>query len=327
MPRLRLLALSTTLAAAVAFAQEPAAPAARAASGFLQLRGGAIGGNPVQVFLTGGTNAYARTRSGEPLDMGAAVEREEPFLYWTDSLRVPAGHTFLLRRAQWRGRAVGDGNGSGPVEVRVGRSFLLERDPAPDAFEGRWQGELRVPHGFEHTVSLTLSNSSCAEVAFEGVLVVDETATWPTPAMRARVRALEAALPRVTLLARSKHESYESATFSFQHGLRDDPELAVTRNDWDVQFGNGRDEFGVQMVTDDRSQIADLGELRWADLLVDRDVPVFDDAVAAAAGHIYYVHTLDRDTDAEALFRVVELVPGDQVVLEWLLVDAVQIQR
>jgi hypothetical protein len=322
------LALCATALLFVAFvpAQDASAPESRAATARLQLRGGTIGGNPVQVTLAGEPNSYARERSEVALDLERAVETSEPFRAWSEPLRIPARQTVVLRRVEVRAKVGGDSNGDGPLEVRAGRERLLTAQPG-SSINGTWSGEARIPYGFEHAVSLTLSNSSYADASFEGAFVRDDDAVWPTTVIRARVREASAALPTATLLARSKHKDYQAATFSFQHGLRDDPELAVTRNDWDVQFGNGRDEFTVQMVTDDRSQIADLGALHWSDLLIDREPPAFDDHAQAFAGHVYYVHTLDGDTDAEALFRVRELVPGDRVELEWLLVTATQVER
>lgn len=252
------IALCATALLVVAFvpAQDDSARRSSAATARLQLRGGAVGGNPVQVTLAGESNSYARERSEVALDLERPVETSEPFRAWSEPLRIPARHTFVLRRVKVRAKVGGDSNGDGPLEVCAGRERLLTAEPG-SSINGTWSGEARIPYAFEHAVSLTLSNSSYADLTFEGAFVRDDDAVWPTTVVRAVVRKVSAALPTVTLLARSKHEDYEAATFSFQHGLRDDPDLAITRNDWDVQFGNGRDEFTVQMVTDDRSQIAD----------------------------------------------------------------------
>jgi len=39
-------------------------------------------------------------------------------------------------------------------------------------------------------------------------------------------------------------------------------------------------------------------------------------------GHVYVVHSKDRDTDFYTLFRVEKLVPSDQVTISWKVVPA-----
>jgi len=130
---------------------------------------------------------------------------------------------------------------------------------------------------------------------------------------------------RITLLARAKYKDYEKATFSFEHGVRDDPKLELTRNDWDLEYGNGGDALGVTMVTDDRSRIKDLGAMRWSEIrriseLPAHPVPTREPVVPAVVGHMYLVHTRDSDSDFYALFRVEELVHGDRCTITWKLV-------
>ena len=130
---------------------------------------------------------------------------------------------------------------------------------------------------------------------------------------------------RITLLARAKYQDYEKATFSFEHGVRDDPKLELTRNDWDLLFGNGGDALGVTMVTDDRSRIKDLGAMRWSDVktipeLPAHPVPTREPDVPAVVGHMYLVHTRDSNSDFYTLFRVEELVHGDSCTITWKIV-------
>ncbi len=136
----------------------------------------------------------------------------------------------------------------------------------------------------------------------------------------------------VTLLARRDrdgHDNYTQAAFSFKHGINGDDSLKITRNNWDLLFGNSplADAFDVTMVTDDCSRIKDLGELNWFDAL---DVPLLPayikptraPSVKALVGHMYVVHTKDRDDDHYALFRVESLVPGESVTISWKLIPA-----
>lgn len=128
------------------------------------------------------------------------------------------------------------------------------------------------------------------------------------------------------LLSRQKHGDYEKSTFSFEHGLRDDPEHAVTRNDWDLQFDNSAaarpDMFGVRMVRDDISLFADLGELGFADVDPAKAAEVrMLDELECFVGHLYVVHTMDTETNRWAFFRVIVHHSNDSVRIEWLALD------
>lgn len=136
----------------------------------------------------------------------------------------------------------------------------------------------------------------------------------------------------VTLLARKKVsgvDNYTRAVFSFKHGVNGDAALKVTRNDWDLLFGNSPlpDAFDVTMVTDDRSLIRDLGTLNWSDAF---DVPALPahleptraPSLKAVVGHMYVVHTKDIDDDHYALFRVEALEPSESVTISWKLITS-----
>ncbi len=131
----------------------------------------------------------------------------------------------------------------------------------------------------------------------------------------------------VTIFSRRKYDDYMKATFSFKHGIRDDPGLKLTRNQWDLLYDNGDGGFSVGMITEDRSRIVDLGELTWAGL---RAVPVVSalpqgaraGSVPAAQGHMYVVHTRNSSTDLYSVFRVEWLEAGDQCVISWVNVPS-----
>lgn len=126
------------------------------------------------------------------------------------------------------------------------------------------------------------------------------------------------------LWSRAKYNDYEKATFSFEHGLRDDPGNAITRNDWDIEFGNGDDVFGVTMVTDDRSRLKDLGPLTWEEfdkMKVDIPEPYAEPTretnLPVIVGHMYIVRTVDSDSDLTTAVHVESLIPGDRVTFTW----------
>lgn len=151
----------------------------------------------------------------------------------------------------------------------------------------------------------------------------------------------------VTLFSRAKYknepEAFEKSVVSFKYGVRGDLGRSLTHNNYELQYGNlnldgDSDWFGVTMVTDDCSRIKDLGAWSWSDVA---DVPYLpaSDAPAkgirlpsktetieqsslgqvtrAQLGHLYVVHSKDRDSDFYSMFRVEELVPSDHVTISW----------
>lgn len=132
---------------------------------------------------------------------------------------------------------------------------------------------------------------------------------------------------RVTLPARritNGQDNYVDAAFSFEFGMNGVAALPLTRNDWDILFGNSpnRDTFGVTMVVDDCSRIRDLGVLNWGDTFEVPAIPAYavptsEPAVDAIVGHMYVVHTKDTQTDLYFLFRVEALEPLKSVTISW----------
>ena len=115
----------------------------------------------------------------------------------------------------------------------------------------------------------------------------------------------------------------------FEFGMNGVGALSLTRNDWDILFGNSPDldTFTVTMVTDDRSRIQDLGALNWGDAFQVPVVPAYpvptrDPDVNAIVGHLDVVHTKDTETDLYALFRVDALVPRTSVTISWKSVQS-----
>jgi hypothetical protein len=120
-------------------------------------------------------------------------------------------------------------------------------------------------------------------------------------------------------------DNYPYATFSFKHGTNGPAAVELTRNNWDLQFRDGPDggSFEVTMVTDDRSRIRHLGALGWGDSirlpsLPAHEKPTREPGVPAIVGHMYMVHTADRDNDHYALFRVESLEHGRGVTISWM---------
>ena len=128
----------------------------------------------------------------------------------------------------------------------------------------------------------------------------------------------------VTLYSRWKYDNYTLATFNFWLGTRDDVEK--TRNNWDVEYGNGEDNLGVRMVTNDRSYIADLGPGELNDFTKVSEIPKdanWQENTKAVNGHIYVVHTVEVDnnektqTEYYSKFKIVDIASNDWMKMEW----------
>jgi hypothetical protein len=156
-------------------------------------------------------------------------------------------------------------------------------------------------------ISVNLHGQTSNEVIF-GVKVQSEPRTVTLPARR------------IT----NGVDNYVNAAFSFEFGMNGAEAVLVTRNDWDILFGNrpDRDTLGVTMVVDDCSRIRDLGALNWSDAFQVPAIPAYpvptnEPDVAALVGHMYVVHTKDTNTDLYFLFRVEALEPLKSVTISW----------
>src|SRR5258705_2925295 len=138
-------------------------------------------------------------------------------------------------------------------------------------------------------------------------------------------------IPQIaTLVARRTvdgYDNYDLAAFSFKYGGNGPITRGLTRNNWDLLFGNApdRDTFDVTMVTDDRSRIRDLGAHTWEDTftLPNLDAyrkPTREPSINAVVGHMYLVHSKDGASDHYALFRVEALQPPQSVTISWKLI-------
>jgi hypothetical protein len=79
------------------------------------------------------------------------------------------------------------------------------------------------------------------------------------------------------------------------------------------------------MIVDDRSRIKNLGKYGWTDGFIVPSLPAYEEperepSVKAIEGHIYLVHSRDRDNDFYALFRVEKLLPGESVDITWKII-------
>lgn len=119
-----------------------------------------------------------------------------------------------------------------------------------------------------------------------------------------------------------RKRAYLVATFSFEHGTRDD--RGLVRNDWDVEFGNPGDDLHVRTVTDDESWIWDIGEADFDGFVVQdltRAQRMKQERVTAVAGHVYVIHTVDSETNSWSKFKVLEATPGTSMIFRWEVIS------
>ena len=128
-------------------------------------------------------------------------------------------------------------------------------------------------------------------------------------------------------MARTTFDDYEAATISFRYATVE--EDGQVNNNWDLLFGNDqepdRDLFTVNMVTDDRSFIVDLGELpSICDVPSEVDLRsqptgVFGDHddIPVVLDHMYLIQNRDSAGNQLALVQVLGHATNRAVTLRW----------
>jgi RNA polymerase sigma factor (sigma-70 family) len=257
------------------------------------------------------------------------------------------------------------GFGSPTVRARLGRMYLAHIKDSDSDFRVLFRVEELVP---DDRCTLAWAVVDSRDVTgpppsdtVPGPRVVTRKPAPRGPAGPARAAAGHAKAPRpvpfqvtegtATLFARITHKDYEKATVSFMYGIRDDPEREITRNDWDVQFGNNYfafapDRFSVNMHGGDHCRIRSLGPMTW-DQVGSASIPPLPvkgytrqqlrqmDGSRVKLGHMYVVHIVDitmrrqkdgtlfpeRQHDFYALFRVESHRPKDRCTISWKLIN------
>lgn len=115
-------------------------------------------------------------------------------------------------------------------------------------------------------------------------------------------------------------DNYPSSSFNFEFGTQD-PE--ITYNEYDLLYeGN---TFYVNLVTDDRSYIVDLGDVPLVEVPETVDPSEYPlgmygehDHIDAVIDHTYFVRSVDGSGRHVAAFRVTGLEPGVRATISWL---------
>jgi len=119
----------------------------------------------------------------------------------------------------------------------------------------------------------------------------------------------------VTLTPHTDEGSFLASATSFG-----DLALAKERNDWDLSLTpstTSRDEltFRVNLVTDDRSCLEDLGLIALAD--VPQRAPTCGDDLTVKEGHLYLVLNVDEDQRQLAVVSVTKLDGTRSATVRW----------
>ena len=153
-----------------------------------------------------------------------------------------------------------------------------------------------------------------------------------------------------TLLSHIAHNDFAKSNFNFKLGVRGDSTSPPTGNIYDIRYGGisydgDSDWIDVPIAHGSRSKIIDMGALDWAEVF---DVPILypnpepydggrrssfsngrllssspeNTMVKAVVGHMYLLHTKDKERDLYVMFRVESLKPRDEVTITWKVVPS-----
>lgn len=138
----------------------------------LQLRCGAVGGNPVRIFSSGKYDACVDRIDADELDMGGPIDiHERSRGHCRGGGYVPDGKVWVVREIRYSGLVGSDSNGHGSFVLQVGGTRIARRESGSGAFRDSWRGRIEVRPGEEDGVFVEISNSSRCDVEFRGELV------------------------------------------------------------------------------------------------------------------------------------------------------------
>ena len=116
-------------------------------------------------------------------------------------------------------------------------------------------------------------------------------------------------------LSEDGRQVYNACTFSFVHATRDD--RGRTRNDWDVEFGSGGLRMHGNMVSDDRTELWDLGVCDIDRIQVAGPMAPGVPVIGIQEGHSYLAHVMDDNTDLWVVLQVLELHEDHWMIFRW----------
>ncbi len=141
----------------------------------VQMRGGAGGGNPNQMFVDGSHNAYVDESSDVPLALGSPIDINEPHRAFCSGGLVPIGKNFRVRSVRWTASTKGDTNGPGGFAISIGGQELVRVETSEEPTIGVWNGEIILGPGGEESSFVEIRNSSECDVTIFGELIEDDS--------------------------------------------------------------------------------------------------------------------------------------------------------
>jgi len=134
----------------------------------LQVRAGAISGNPARVHMLGRGSGWVARVLPNPLNMEREIRMSDDAIGFAGGARIPAGKVWVITRVSYEGRAGGDSNGAGEFLVQAGGEVLARADRDNPRAKGVWEGRIEVRPGEESGVFVQVRNSSTGSATFEG---------------------------------------------------------------------------------------------------------------------------------------------------------------
>lgn len=133
----------------------------------IQIRSGAIGGNPASVDMVGSCD-YVRKIEAEEFEFNPEVDsHEEPTGFFRGGF-IPDDKVFVIRKIAYKCVAHGDTNGGGEFGIELFGKEIVFIEDNPKVTNKVWLGNLVVRPGEESNVSMWVSNSSAGEALITG---------------------------------------------------------------------------------------------------------------------------------------------------------------
>ncbi len=149
----------------------------------LQLRSGAIGGNPVTVNMAGATSIYVSKKMSTPLDLASPIQTGDPQQSFCDGGFIPQGKVWTITEIKYSAIVKGDFNGHGEFKLMAGGKEIYNtgqiyplrpadgsRNSSLPPIAGDWHGQIEIRSGEEDSVCATVANSCQCEVILIGDL-------------------------------------------------------------------------------------------------------------------------------------------------------------
>jgi RNA polymerase sigma-70 factor (ECF subfamily) len=298
----------------------------------LQLRSGAVGGNPVKLNM-GGAATYVDEVLDAPLDLSKFIDSRDPQHAYFEGGYVPQGATFVVTSARYRGQALGDSNGGGELRVVLAGEALFSSKHTPEWIDATWEGRAEIEPGEEGETYLQVRNSSQGELVLEGELLRVAVEPLPRRTVFADAKPRErrsSAGPRLVETLTKRLELVEP-TARRSSVVQCEPLVELELQDGALRSRNAFNgpvilvdlgpftpqELAAAAVRGDRFE--HIGAAARPQLVGRRARNAQDHSAApAVAGHMYLLANFDPSRKSTALLFVAAHEPTERAELDWL---------